>query len=333
MVLYSLCILYGIVSFQDTANLKKMYRVFMPIAVITTIVILYRHYQIGFSFEMVNSASAPVFRNHVISGSFFSMILPLLGVGLWLTKRFTFAWWLQAISFVIVFAAVSFAYSRGAWAAILFALVIWAALRIGKAHYVISMLYIAIFGIVLWLGQNNRYIDYAPDSTKGIMHEGLVDHLVATIRGRDISSNERFYRWVAAARLSYDYPIAGVGPNTFYEHYKGFTVNNFKTYVSRNEERSTTHNYFLFSLVEQGYVGMFLYAFFIWIVFYFGQKVYKSYDDRFNKTIIAGVITMLAAFFINNCLSEFLENDKLGGLFFIGIGVLVAMDLRKKESI
>jgi O-antigen ligase len=322
----------SLIVFDDENSLKKMYLAFVPIAVFTIGIVLFRHYQIGFSFEKVNEAGAPVFRNHVGFGSFISMVIPILGIGIWLTKKFSLKWWLQIIGMMICVTALYFAYSRGAWAAILFASAIWLGIRIKKAHWFITLFYASLLGITLWLGQNNRYIDYAPDSTKGIMHKGLVDHLVATIRGKDISSNERFYRWVAAARLSSDYPIAGTGPNTFFEQYKKYRVTNFRTYVSRNKEHSTTHNYFLFSLVEQGYPGMILYASFIWIVFFFGQRVYNQFNDIRNKTIIAGIIAMLAAFFINNCLSELLEHDKLAGMFFIGIGILIGLEMKKSSS-
>jgi O-antigen ligase len=164
------------------------------------------------------------------------------------------------------------------------------------------------------------------------MHESLLDHLVATVRGRDISSNERFYRRVAAARLSRDFPIAGTGPNTFYENYKSFRVLKFKTWVSRNKEHSTTHNYFLFTLVEQGYIGLFFYSLFIWYLFYYTQRIYNRYTDKWHKTMIAALAGVFAAFLINNSLSEFLENDKIGGMFLIGIGLLIALDIRHQKS-
>jgi O-antigen ligase len=322
----------ALIAFHNPNAIKSLARMIIAIGTFCVAVVLYRHSQIAFSFENVNDAGAPVFRNHVIYGSLISMLLPIVAGALWLTKRFSLKWLILVAVFLINFAGLYFAYSRGAWAAVLFASVIALALPLRKAPWVIATVYLVLASLTIWLAQQNRYIDFAPKKSTGIMHENLVDHLVATLRGKDISSNERFYRWVAAARMSVDNPITGTGPNTFYEHYKAYTVVNFATYVSRNEERSTTHNYFLFMLVEQGYVGVFFYAWFIWLLFYKGQQLYTKANGKFDKTIIASLLSIMAAFFINNTLSEVLENDKLAGLFFISIGCLLAIQLQQKEE-
>lgn len=62
------------------------------------------------------------------------------------------------------------------------------------------------------------------------------DHIMATTYGTDISSAERYYRWIAAIRMSEDHPYFKVGPNNFYDFYKPYTIT-FKTWVSRNPER------------------------------------------------------------------------------------------------
>src|SRR5690606_13770312 len=132
----------------------------------------------------------------------------------------------------------------------------------------------------------------------------------ATIAGKDMSSMERLYRWIASVRMSNERPITGVGPNNFNDHYKGHAVSMFRTYVWRNEERSTTHNYFLFMLVEQGYPAMFLYAIFLVMVFAYAQKIYYQTNDPFYKKVILGLIMMFGAGFVNNFFSELIETNK-----------------------
>ncbi len=164
------------------------------------------------------------------------------------------------------------------------------------------------------------------------MHESLSDHIMATIQGTDISSAERYYRWIAAVRMSADYPLTGVGPNNFYDNYKHYTISAYKTWVSRNMERSTTHNYFLFMLVEQGYPALIMYALLILTIFYYGQKVYHRQTDRFNKIAVMATLCMIAALFVNNFFSELLETDKIGSLFLLGIAVIAAIDLKWKQQ-
>jgi O-antigen ligase len=48
----------------------------------------------------------------------------------------------------------------------------------------------------------------------------------------------------------------GHGPGNFYPTYKKYTVTEFSTYLSDNDEKSTVHNYFLLLLVEQGIIGL-----------------------------------------------------------------------------
>jgi O-antigen ligase len=128
--------------------------------------------------------------------------------------------------------------------------------------------------------------------------------------------------------MSQDRPVFGVGPNNFYDYYKSYTVTSFRTWVSRNPERSTTHNYFLFMLVEQGYPALILYAALIWMIFFFGQKVYHRLNDRTDRIILMSAICMLASLFINNFFSELLETDKIGSLFLLGIALIVVFHLK-----
>jgi O-antigen ligase len=160
----------------------------------------------------------------------------------------------------------------------------------------------------------------------------FTDLITATFRGTDMSSMERFYRWIAVARMSQDHMIVGVGPNNFYDHYKNYTSPMFKTWVSRNEERSTTHNYFMFLLVEQGWPATILYAILMIAIFAFSQRIYHRTKDPVYKKLTMAIAMMLAAGFINNFFSELWETHKIGAMFYLGIIFLILLDhLTKKQ--
>jgi O-antigen ligase len=317
-----------LVVYNSNANIKKIFLLYFVPLVLMVLFVIYRHSKLGFTFEDVTAACSPYFVNHVSYGSLVSLFVPICVGVMLMQKTFSFKWWLMAGMTILFLVAVYLAYSRGAWAAVFFAACLVVAIRLRLVHYFFILFYITITSAVFFLNTQNKYIDFAPHFETGIMHDNLVDHLIATIKGKDISSNERFYRWVAGARMSMLKPIVGYGPNTFYENYKTYTVSNFRTYVSRNEERSTMHNYFLFMLVEQGFVGMGLYALFIFMIFYKGQQLYHTIIDRQLKLVVMSVLCMNGAFFINNTLSELIENDKLGACFFIGIGIIVALQIK-----
>jgi O-antigen ligase len=318
-----------LVVYHNVNSIKTIFLLYFIPFVLLILMVTYKHSLLGFRFEDVTKACAPIFRNHVVYGTLTSLFVPLSIGALFSQKRFSRNWFLALLGVVIVFIGLYLAYSRGAWAAIVFAGAIAFGMRFKLVQYGFGLFYISIFVTVLFLQSNNKYIDFAPRYETGVMHDKLVDHLIATIKGKDISSNERFYRWVAGARMSAEKPLFGFGPNTFYQNYKPYTVNLFRTYVSRNKEQSTMHNYFLFMLVEQGYIGMFIYALFIFVLFYRAQLLYHLTENKQLKIMIMSITCMLGAFFINNSLSELIENDKIGGCFLIGIGMLVAIDLKR----
>ena len=143
---------------------------------------------------------------------------------------------------------------------------------------------------------------------------------------------ERLYRWIAAIRMSQDRPITGYGPHAFYYYYKPYTVSSFRTYVSRNTEHSTTHNYFLYMLVEQGWPAMILYAILIYAIFAKAQRIYHRFKDRFYRLCTIGLAMAIAVGFINNFFSELIETHKVAALFYIPLALLVFLDKKSKEE-
>jgi O-antigen ligase len=117
-----------------------------------------------------------------------------------------------------------------------------------------------------------------------------------------------------------------VGPNNFYDHYKAYASSLFKTWVWRNPEKSTTHNYFLLMLVEQGWPAMILYGVLVVMVLATAQRLYHKAQDPFYKKVIMALVMMFAAGFINNFFSELLETHKIGALFFLAIALLIIVD-------
>ena len=301
----------------------------LPLFAIVCLV-LYRFSALGFRFEDVHDPIQPFFLNHVMYGSMISCFVPLIAGAIYYVRRFSFQQGMLLVVLLIVLAGVYFSYSRAAWMAVIFAAGTMIAVRFRFMHYVILSVFALVLSLVLWLSNDNQYLNFRPKFEKTIMHESLSDHILATIQGTDISSAERYYRWIAAVRMSVDRPITGVGPNNFYDYYKAYTVSSYRTWVSRNLERSTTHNYFLFMLVEQGYPAMIIYASLIFAIFFYGQRIYHRMKERFEKIAVMSALCMIAALFINNFFSELLETDKIGSLFLLAIAVIVALDLRNR---
>jgi O-antigen ligase len=314
-------------------DIIRLFKLFVIPVIILAVFIFIRHMIEGFSFWGSNDVVKPFFVNHVDHSTVLSMVFPLLIVAYQLSKgkKYTLIVLLLIILFFIP--AIFVAQARAAMLAMVFALIVWFAISKRVVNYIIPAFYACIIALVMFLVNDNYFLKLRPDFKHTYTQSSFSDLLTATIKGKDMSSMERLYRWIASVRLSKDYPVVGVGPNNFYDHYKGYAVTMFKTYVSRNEERSTTHNYFLFMLVEQGWPALILYAVFVFTMFWYAQRLYYSTDDEFYKKVILGLAMVLAASFVNNFFSELLETHKIGGMFYLSIALLVIIDrMIKKEK-
>ena len=318
--------------FREEHTLRRSVQGLVSGITVVAGIVLIRFSAVGFRFELVHDPMQPFFINHVSFGSMVACLTPVAVAGLLLSRKLSLQWIFSLLAIGLLVSATYLSYSRAAWMSLLFAAFAWAMVRFRLMHYAMLGFYVCLGVLVFWLSQQNRFLDYKPKFEKTIMHESLEDHILATIQGTDISSAERYYRWIAAVRMSADRPLMGVGPNNFYDFYKAYTVSSFRTWVSRNHEKSTTHNYFLFMLVEQGIPAMLLYAWLIFLIFYQGQKIFARSTTRFDRIAVQGALGVVAAVFVNNFFSELIESDKIGSLFFLALAVLVAIDLKNRQE-
>lgn len=318
--------------FERKSDFKAGFLLTLVPLVITMLIINARHAALGFHFRKVEKAIGEIYFNHVDYSTVMSMVFPLLIAAYPMTKGKSPVYRGVLIGLIIFFLpAIYLTYARAALLAVVFAIGIAIAIRMRLVNLVMPVFYSLIAALVIFLSSHGRYIELRPDFEATYMHKNFTDHIIATFRGEDMSSMERLYRWIAAMRMSQDEPVHGFGPNAFYYYYKPYAVSSFQTYVSRNPEKSTTHNYFLYMLVEQGWPALILYAILVFAVFAHAQKVYHRFKDKFYRNCTLGLAMMFAAGFINNFFSELIETHKVGSLFYLSIGLLVVLDRKSRE--
>lgn len=288
---------------------------------------LVRHSRYGFSFAGINNTLDPFFRNHVNYGAMLICMIPILFAIRSLSGkriRLVTNW-----AILLFLAGIFFSYSRGAWLGLLVAAIAWFAIRKKFIHWLLLGSIACVISAFTWLSMDNRYLNYSPDRPNTIWHANFVEHWQATVQMRDLSTAERFYRWIAAIRMSRDNLVTGVGPNNFYDSYKPYAVSAYRTWVSRNEEHSTVHNYFLLLLAEQGVPGLVVFTVLLFAAFWYAQTLYHQIDDRFYKTCCLAIGCVLAMITTVNLLSDLIETDKVGSLFFLCIGILIVIDRQR----
>lgn len=319
--------------FRRKSDFKKAFFIVLLPTLLTMLVINYWHYQLGFAFSYIHKAIGKLYYNRVDYSSFLSMFFPMLLIAVPLSKKLRW-WWQAALILTILFflMAIYFTFARGAMLAIFFAAFIGFAIRKKFVNVVMPAFYGLLILLMVFMVRHNKYIDFRPNYEQTYTHFTFADHMIATFRGKDMSSMERLYRWIAAVRMSRERPLVGVGPNAFYHYYKPYAVSSFRTYVSRNTEQSTTHNYFLYMLVEQGWPAMLLYASLLIVFFAVAQRTYHRFKgERFYRHVTIGTAMMFAAGFINNFFSELIETHKVGALFFISISLMIVLEQKSRE--
>jgi O-antigen ligase len=291
---------------------------------------LYNHSFEGFSFEAANNVMKPFFRNHVNYSAALVCIIPVLWLFWYFSRQKQKKYW--RIVIIITLAGLFLSFARGPWLALLAG---GFTVYFIKKKQIKTALLGAVAGLVMLVSlliYDDNYVQFAPDFNKTIFHSNFGEHMVATYKLTDVSTAERFYRWIAGVRMSKEELVKGYGPNNFYDHYKRFADERFRTWVSNNEDHSSVHNYFLLLLIEQGIPGLVFFCMLLYGMFMYVQKLYHRTGDIFYKKVLLATGAILAMITALNLLSDLIETDKIGSLFFICLGVLVVIDLKTKEE-
>lgn len=316
---------------EDERGIKNATVVLFISMLAVTLLILYRHAAFGFTFANVNPALQPFFRNHVNYSALLVMMTPLQMAFIRHAKSKRLRWLLRA-SLLIVVAALALSYARGAWLAFVIGMAGFGLIKKGWLFKTfIAFLLLFLLGVA-WHIYNNRYLQFAPDHNTTVFHTNFSEHLAATYKGKDVSTAERFYRWVAGAGMSTKKWFTGFGPATFYPNYKSYTVPLFRTWVSDNKEHSTVHNYFLLLLIEQGFPGLLLFLLLLGAMFWQAQKIYLYSESGFWKTTVSAIGSILLMQCTVNFLSDLIETDKVGSVFYLCVAVLTIADGRISNS-
>ncbi|AYA36805.1 O-antigen ligase family protein [Hymenobacter oligotrophus] len=282
-----------------------------------------RHATKGFSFADINWALQPFYINHVIYATVLAMMLPYA----WYAARSTQGvWrWLWRVAVGVMVFGLLTSYTRASIMSIPIAALYYLVLRWRYTRVALVAALLSVSAGVLYFVQQNNFMLYAPDYEKTIFNgDDFGKHIAATYNLQDLSGMERVYRWVAAARMVSEKPLTGSGPATFYPEYKRYTLKSFRTFVSDNPERSTTHNYFLLQLAEQGVPGCLLFITLLSATLLLVEHLYHRAAARpeVRQVILAASLSLIVIIF-HLTLNELIEVDKIGSFFFIGLAVLM----------
>ena len=313
---------------HSEADVKRLFWVVFWPMLIVTIVVMVRHSSYDFSFADVHKVLHPFQRNHVNYAATLALFFPfVVGATGWYRWR-SRVWWLLVLSAVILLVAIYLSYTRAAYVSLIIALGAYFVIRWRLVNYVLVVALVAALVGGVYVVQNNRYLDYAPNYDRTISHESFDNLIEATYKMEDISTMERLYRWVAGGQMAPYRPWMGWGPGNFVNFYRPYTVKSFRTYVSDNKENSGIHNYFLMTLVEQGIPGLLLLLALLAYTLVRGQAIYHLWaHDASRRRVVVMVLLSIVVIDSFLLINDLIETDKVGSFFFMNMAILVNQEL------
>ncbi len=322
--------LAGLVLRKERDIKQVFWYIFIPL-MFTVLIILIRHAPYHFTFDTVYHVLHPFYRNHVAYAAIMAVFVPFVWFARYWYKPYSKKWMLLLGALLVLLVAIQLSYTRAAYIGIFIAaggyfMIRW---RLTKLALLIATV-TTIIGLS-YLSTRERYLELAPDYERTITHNDFGDLIQATYQLEDISTMERVYRWVAAFQMSADKPWFGFGPGNFYNFYQNYTVNSFQTYVSKNEERSGVHCYYLMILVEQGVIGLILFIAFLFSAFVMGERIYHQTKTPAYKRLVMITLLMLLVISSLQLINDLLETDKIGPFFFLSLAILVNVDLYNRK--
>ena len=322
-------LLAPLIWLRDQKSIRcALYCLFVPLFLLALLSVI-RHAFEGFSFITSTAVVQPYFRNHVVYSAMLVTLVPVL----FFSRRFTQKKQLWDAAMILVLVALFFSYARGAWLALFVGIGAYLLLRNRLLVYGYVVVLLLSLLTIVWLKQGDRYLQFAPDYRTTIFHSDFQDHWRATYQGKDVSSVERFYRWIAGVRMVEEKPLIGFGPSSFYTRYRQYTVPAYKTWVSNNPDRSTVHNYFLLTAVEQGIPGLIIFLILFGALLFYAEKLYHRNRAIWIGQLAAGIAVIVVMLGVVNFWSDLIETDKIGSLFFLSIALLLIIDHRSKEDV
>jgi O-antigen ligase len=319
------------VMIQSVNDFKKAFWCVLLPLLFTILYTLLRHWKDDFEFLFVNTPMRPFFRNHVSYACTIAQFIPFTLLAISWYKKGTFKKRFLLASLGLLLVAVYFAYTRSAWLALLAAALAWPLFYFRLMRLAAPLAIAAAVAFFVYMGYHGNYLNHAPDYETTVYHPELADHLASTFEGKDVSSAERIYRWVAGVRMWTHEPWVGFGPGNFFSFYKAYTVNSFETWVSGNPERSSIHNYFLLMLCEQGLIGLLIFIALTLAIMIYGERIYHQSRTKEERRYVMAILLCMVIIYVNTFLSDLIETDKIGSFFFIGIALLVNQELRNRK--
>lgn len=194
-----------------------------------------------------------------------ALALTLLGRD-WLTRT------LAGTATVALALAEYLSQSRGAEIALMAALVFIVLAGMPAMRKVFRVLIIALLGFLAAL-----LAGLIPQSLFGpaLKFLGLTGISLVEPNTADFSTAERLAHWIAGLHMYFDHPILGVGIGNYPDAYPPYHITMFLDPLGH------AHNYYINIAAEMGTIGLIVYLFFLFAIFFAGTRILQRINSRY----------------------------------------------------
>lgn len=328
-------VLAGHYFLKDPANTIKAMLLYICGFALVMLYTLYKHSHYGLSKDASPEISAPFYSEHTIYSTCLVLVIPFIVLFiskaplLKLNKRY---YQLMLIIFPLALVALFYGYSRASWLSLFVGAGFLILLKCGLKfrHFILILFVIVGFVSVFFepIYEKMKWND-KKDANTAVDHVKTVANL-----SNDESNLERINRWSCAYRMFLDRPIMGFGPATYEFAYSKYQMSEQTTRISSyTGAKGDAHSEYFTALAEQGIIGLILWLLHLFVIIYYGFKVFHSYAKNnvyrlLSNAAFIGIITYVFHAFVN----DFIELDEFATLFWMFNAMILVADLKLKRE-
>ena len=312
---------------RNKIDINRILDLFVIGTLIGGVYFFINHFATGLDYDTRVTAGKPIWRNHVNYACTLTCVLPIVWYRLQQSRKLIF---IIVTGFLLL--CIYFAYARIAYICMISALGYLIILKYKLTFPAIIVIIVTVFTITFQTISDENYIKYAPVQEKAISQRDFSSKVETTFNRQDISTMERVHRWVAGVRMIQERPWSGFGPSNFYSTYRPYTVYSFETYVSDNPEKSGIHNYYLMTLVEQGWIGLLILVSILITALIKLESIYYKLTDPDLRRLVIMVGMILIMIITINLINDMIEVIKIGSLYFFSLFIIIRLDAISKKG-
>lgn len=188
-------------------------------------------------------------------------------------------------------------YSRGAWLALVAAILILGLLKSKKIFAALIVLFIVL---------------------SFFLPQQIKERAIDLLNFQEGTSRERLKLWGGTLVMIKEHPLIGFGVNTYTKNFPDYKPADYPDAVY-------PHNSYLHMATEIGLIGLGLFLAFIILAFVYAGSCYKLMPDDWMRSVAGGLFAGLIGFLIHSGVDTHLYSVNLAVMFYFLLGFYIAL--------